>query len=547
MRGNYWEYASFDGCEDHASWEACSLRSQNGRIHESIFHNPKRNIMSHSHRRGFVSGVSTAAVMAGIAGPTGFLRPILASELVLPSGAVRFSDDIEPLVQWLETTPREKIVTGLVEKIQSGVPYYHLLASVFLAGIRNVQPRPNVGFKFHTVLVVHAAHQASMAASNRDRWLPLLWAADYFKRAQDDDAKQGDWTMQAPSNVHTMTSAAALRGLEGALDRWDVEASDHFATAAARQCSYGQLLEVFAKYGCRDFRDIGHKAIYVAGAFRLLDTIGREHTEPIVRSLAYALLNHGTGSNPAGLDLAPDRPGKENWEKIHDVSDHWMTNSVVQSHTQLLLDELREDSVKQACESVHQKLTRDMNWRSAYDALFVASSELVLRQNGIVPLHAVTSTNAIHYLFRTVKEERLRYWLLLQNVAFVCLLRDAAKERDKLRAIKIEDLSRETDSTQPELKTIFQNLGSDKDLASRQVHSYLLQTKSPNELFSSARNYVFSKGTDSHDYKFSSAILEDYSNVSPAWRNLYLSGCAQLLHGDSAPDTQLFQRVRALI
>ncbi|MCE3014717.1 MAG: hypothetical protein LW870_02545 [Pirellula sp.] len=98
-----------------------------------------------------------------------------------------------------------------------------------------------------------------------------------------------------------------------------------------------------------------------------------------------------------------------------------------------------------------------------------------------------------------------------------------------------------------ELGTVFQNLGNDRDLASRQVYTYLQRSNSPNDFFASARNYVFSKGNDSHDYKFSSAILEDYSNVSPAYRNLYLSGCAQLLHGDSAPDTKLFQRVRELL
>jgi hypothetical protein len=193
-------------------------------------------------------------------------------------------------------------------------------------------------------------------------------------------------------------------------------------------------------------------------------------------------------------------------------------------------------------------MQRDTNWQSVYDALFVASSELVLRQNGIVPLHAVTSTNAIHYLFRTVKDERLQWWLLLQNCAFVSLLRDAAKDRDKMRDIKIDTLASNTDVPMPvELGAVFQNLGRDRDLASRQVYTYLQQSKSPDDLFASARNHVFSKGNDSHDYKFSSAILEDYTNVSPAWRNLYLSGCAQMLHGDSAPDTKLFQRVRELL
>ncbi len=502
--------------------------------------------MTSSNRREFLSDTTCLASLASLVGSAGWLRPVGASEMRMPPGAVRFGEDMEPLVQWLESTPKERVVPGLVEKIQSGLPYHRLLAAIFLAGIRNVQPRPNVGFKFHTVLVVHAAHQASLAATHRDRWLPLLWSADYFKRAQEEDVRQGDWIMSEPANVDAMSPSTALQGLEKSLDDWDVEAADRYATAAARQCSTGQLFELFAKYGSRDFRDIGHKAIYVAGAFRLLDTIGHELMEPIARSLAFAILNHGTGPNPAGKDLDPDRPGKVNWERSSDRSSHWMTSPIDPSATGDLLQGLREWSDQEASQTIHDRMNRNLHWKSAYDALFVASSELVMRQNGIVPLHAVTSTNAIHYLFRSVQDERLRRWLLLQNTAFVCLLRNGAKDRDKLRDVKIDELNAK-DVDRPATEEIFRNLGKDKDLASKQVLAYLQSNASPVELLAQARNFVFCKGSDSHDYKFSSAIIEDFVHVSPEWRHRYLAGCSQLLHGSSAADTALFRKVRELL
>ena len=58
------------------------------------------------------------------------------------------------------------------------------------------------------------------------------------------------------------------------------------------------VYEQFFRYGMRDFRSIGHKAIYVANSFRTLDCIGWHHAEPVLRSLAYALLKH-EGGNPA--------------------------------------------------------------------------------------------------------------------------------------------------------------------------------------------------------------------------------------------------------
>jgi hypothetical protein len=55
--------------------------------------------------------------------------------------------------------------------------------------------------------------------------------------------------------------------------------------------------DLFCRFGARDFRDIGHKAIYVANSWRTLQNIGWQHSEPVLRSLAYALLEH-EGDNP---------------------------------------------------------------------------------------------------------------------------------------------------------------------------------------------------------------------------------------------------------
>ena len=74
-----------------------------------------------------------------------------------------------------------------------------------------------------------------------------------------------------------------------------------------------EIFEIFARYGARDFRDIGHKAIYVANSFRTLEVIGWQHAEPVLRSLAYALLDRdGDPANPATSDLPADRPYRHN-------------------------------------------------------------------------------------------------------------------------------------------------------------------------------------------------------------------------------------------
>jgi hypothetical protein len=55
------------------------------------------------------------------------------------------------------------------------------------------------------------------------------------------------------------------------------------------------------------------------------------------------------------------------------------------------------------------------------------------------------------------------------------------------------------------------------------------------------------KGRDSHDYKFSSAIIEDYRYLSPAMRDRFLAASVHWLKGSDEPDSPLVERSRAAL
>ena len=144
-------------------------------------------------RRRFLRTTATVSALSGL-GELGFLsqlRPVSAGEANLNPDVVRFNPEIEPLVRFLEDTPRERLLEEVAAKLKRGLSYRDLLAALLLAGVRNIQPRP-VGFKFHAVLVVNSAHLASLSSPDSDRWLPIFWALDYFKSAQAEDARQGE-------------------------------------------------------------------------------------------------------------------------------------------------------------------------------------------------------------------------------------------------------------------------------------------------------------------------------------------------------------------
>lgn len=505
--------------------------------------------MALPNRRRFVTQSSVAA--AGLASAVGWpaggtlgLPSLSAEDVNLDDKTVRFGEEIEPLVRMIEDTPRGEVVEKVLGEIKSGRTYRELLAAMFLAGIRNVQPRPSVGFKFHCVLVVYATHQASMAASDRERWLPLLWAIDNFKGAQATDVREGNWTMAKVDESRLPSAEKALSSLEAALEAWDVEAADAAAAAAARTASRAQLLSVLARYASRDFRSIGHKAIYVAAAFRALDVIGWEHVEPITRSLTYAILNHQGDESPDKHDYAVDRAGRENWRLVRDWSSPWNVGKVDSGTTLETLKMLRQAEPVPAAKAALDLIVGGAHPRAVSDGIELAAAELVMRQPGIVPLHAVTTTNAMQYLAASVGNERLRKWLLLQNVSFLSHFAEAATGRGKLADADITQLAASEDAA-PSVDDVFNKMSGNRKEAAAAILRLAQDPASAHEIVRVARHMIFLKGNDAHDYKFSSAALEDFELVSPKWRPYYLAGCSHLFRTGSDKDSALATRVLA--
>jgi hypothetical protein len=330
------------------------------------------------------------------------------------------------------------------------------------------------------------------------------------------------------------------------MDGWDEEAADAAVASLARSAGVNQVYELFFRYGARDFRSIGHKAIYVANSCRTLQCIGWQHAEPVLRSLAYALLMH-EGGNPAQRDDPADRPWRQNQERAARIKDDWTGGKPDAGASAELLATLRTAIEDDVCEQVVELLNRGVAPQSVWDALFDGAGELLLRQPGIVSLHAVTSTNALHFAFQASGDDRTRRLLMLQNAAFLTLFRGAMVGRGKVGDARIDQLEPATTSEggAGAVEEIFAEASRDRTAAARKALGYLQVGHDPRALIDAARRLVFLKGDDAHDYKFSSAVLEDYDNASPAWRERYLASSLLLLPGSADRDNDLVKRTRA--
>src|SRR5262245_43360205 len=140
--------------------------------------------------------ISRRSVLHRLGGTFASRLLLTRSDATVTPDLVVFRPEVEPLVRLIERTPRDRCAEMVVEQLRKGVSYRQLLAAVFLAGIRNVNPRPP-GFALHCVFVIHSAHLIGMEAPAGLRLLPLFYALDIFKSAQERDAKSqgGDWSM----------------------------------------------------------------------------------------------------------------------------------------------------------------------------------------------------------------------------------------------------------------------------------------------------------------------------------------------------------------
>ncbi len=465
--------------------------------------------MSHHTRRRFLEATAGGLGLQAVLGSLGTLS---AQEVQIDGGIARFADDIEPLVQFLENTPRNRVVEETAQRIKGGLSYRQLLAALLLAGVRNVQPRPSVGFKFHAVLVVNSAHLASLSCADEDRWLPILWAVDNFKNSQERDVQEGNWTLPAVDESSVPPAHHAVQAFREAMNQWDEPAADVAITSLVRNFGANAVFEQLAEYAARDFRSIGHKVIYLSNGFRTLRTIGWEYAEPVMRSLVYAMLNHTGEANPANSDLAADQPGRINRELAGKIPTDWLGGKRDDQATIDLLSTLREGSPTDASQCVVDLISRGVSIDSIWDGIFAASGELMMRQRGIVSLHSVTTSNAIHHAFRMASGDQNRQFLLLQNASFLPLFREAAAGRGKLADRRIDQLEAiDASADEPvTVSTIFTEMGENRERASRQMLSFLSSGGDPQLVADHARRLIFLKGDDSHDYKFSSAALEDY-------------------------------------
>jgi len=468
------------------------------------------------------------------------------SEAEVTPGIVQFRPEMEPLVSLIERTPREKCAEMAVEQLRNGVSYRQFLGALFLAGIRNVNPRPP-GFALHCVFVIHSAHQMSLEAPADLRMLPLFYALDNFKAAQDRDSRAATGDFKMPVLRGTLPSPERAQAeFISAMEAWDIDRAERAAAVLVRHRGPADVLGMLWKYGARDYRNIGHKAIYVANASRTLHTIGWQHAEPVIRSLVLALLDFGKQQKVNGYALddqcyaANQKLVDQTFSRLDAAALSAPADSAV---TREILKTMREAAPAEACAQIAARLVKGTaQAASVLDAVHLAAAELRMRaqqSSALASVHAVTSANALHHAWLASTDPRDRYLLLLQAVGWMGQFRVFAESgKDGLRDLRITEL-------EPASKASLEAIHSAKpEAAAPQVFHIAADVQQRNKFLQNAIRHTLAKADEVHYYKYLVALIEDVPLASAEWQPHLLATTVYYLKGAMDPDSATMKRAR---
>jgi hypothetical protein len=429
------------------------------------------------------------------------------------------------LLNLLEDSPRERIPRELVRMIRAGLRYEDLLSALALAAVRNVQPYPDVGFKYHSVMMLRSIHLTTQHLSSSDKWLPIAWATDYFKDTQAQERDTDGWRLPTRAAAPVGSARAARHALVTALDNWDRDAADAAIVNYAQAARPDEIFSLLFPYGARDLRAIGHKAIAVTNAHCLIELLGSSQAGPILRSTVAALQNSDAGPNPASHDLQPDQPWRQNLKRLHEIPRNWKqgrNDAGARAELHAALYRVSEqESGTVVIELLRQRLSPDAIWQ----VLFDTAAELLMHEPGIVPLHAQTTANALYYAYRVCGDEQTQQLSLLQCAAFIAMFRKlmgTTQPDPSLEALQPLPLD---SSAVDAVDEIFADVADGRRLqAAGKTLGYLQSGGDAEALIAKARHHLVYNADEPHDYKFSEAVFDSYAYLpNSAWRCYFLS------------------------
>lgn len=496
-------------------------------------------------RREFLK---SSAAIVGL-GELGGLTPLNAAAAETKATPA-FDAETDRLAELIEATPQDKLVGTMIRELRRGMSYQQFLGALYITTVRH---RP-----FHKILAHRAVHQLSMSVGQEERLLPLFWHLNSLKlhttTFHDFNTRRN---AQSPPASSLPSPAKAAGVFESAMRQGDVESGQRAIIALARDkgpkaAFYRALPHLAVRPTDRGTQ--GHHVIWGANAYGSEEILGwpRHRTELGLLRL------------PLKANLT--EPARENIELARRSADKlpkdWDNKRSDKGAVLQLLAMLREGNSAAACKWAHdQLLGGKVAAGTIWDAVFLGNAELMWANDPIAVsrgVHSVNTSNALHFSFHTVAEEKPRLAILLHAVDWTAYEQALMAGGRKLRGVKITDIEpvESPDLAAEAVEEIFSLLPpmrpgqqsrdrSRNDLAAQLTFAYASQHADHQLFLNTARRLLCLKAThDVHNVKFPVFIFENYAHASRQWRPHLLAASAHFLQGTQIEDSPAMQQAR---
>ena len=449
-------------------------------------------------------------------------------------------EDLEDLAARIRKTPRTDVLDLATKARQAGADPATLLGAVFLAGLTDIRPW-HVGGKLHAVMMVESTFQLIEGRSDRDAWLAMLWNLDDFKRSQarDIEDSEGDWVLPPRPEVTASTESAARGEFLAAMKDWDHERADRAIVALLPFHTRESLFELLWPLAARSFVNIGHKMIYAAQIERTLQRVDWKYAEPALRSLVMALLFQPSGRMTDAYS--------QSQEVIGSIPNGWLGAIERPERSAELLRVLRSTDRTKAQDLVVSAFRTGLGPNTVWDALRLRSAEVFShrassdprRREALLPVHAVTVTNAFGHAWRISRSDPTKRLMMLQAAAWLDDLHAWLDENDCIAdtTLALDKLAADEAGVPETIDALLEQPSDARayDLLRRQP-----QRAAP--LVARLQRNLLYTAVEHHQHKYAAAFAEEATWADPRWAPLILAPALPYMPASAEPATDFTRR-----
>jgi hypothetical protein len=484
--------------------------------------------MNQSRRRFLADlgrGMVIASVGSGLAEELG-LGKAFAEE----PGRLRFGP-LDPLVDLMQETAPDRLVSVLVSKLHSGTSLQNLVAAAALANVRTFGGEDYVGF--HSMMALAPSYHMARELPTERQALPVLKVLYRNSNRIHEAGGREHEVLHEISPVATPLNPSP-EVLREAVRRKDLAGAEHTFARLAQGSPDDALNALLPTVD--DATEV-HRIVMVYRSWDVLELIGREQAHTVLRQSVHYCVKNGGNAYHATFASARDAVPKllDCYHLLErPAGQKALDDAALERLSQSIFSATPETAAEVAAAALADGIAPDV----IGEAISLAANQLVLRDNGRpkaagsnkpagsvhgdgIGVHACDSANAWRNLARVTNPRNRLLCLLLgayqvardRNIRGGDFLKwepyPRAEARDRVRAKDPEGLLREAEQA---------IRGNDQALACAAVERYGRLGLPPRPVFDLLLRYAVSEDGALHAEKYYRTVTEEFASTRPAYR-----------------------------